>query len=111
MSWSLPHIILYIVIPLLVILTFVYVFFHEEESGISDKKYRVHFKLKHGQFKIENVKRGASIIGSAGSGKTESVIYNFMQHFSKNEFCGIIHDYKDFELTEMAYPLFRNKEI
>nr|WP_282117152.1 type IV secretion system DNA-binding domain-containing protein [Cellulophaga baltica] len=111
MSWSLSHIILYIIIPLLVILTFVYVFFQEEQSGISDKKYRVHFKLKHGQFKIENVKRGASIIGSAGSGKTESVIYNFMQHFSKNEFCGIIHDYKDFELTEMAYPLFRNKEI
>ncbi len=111
MSWSLSHIILYIVIPLLVVLTFIYVFFHEEQSGNSDKKYRVHFKLKHGRFQIENIKRGASIIGSAGSGKTESVIYNFLQHFSKNEFCGIIHDYKDFELTEMAYPLFRDKEI
>lgn len=26
-------------------------------------------------------------------------------------FCGIIHDYKDFELTEMAYPLFRDSDI
>jgi type IV secretory pathway TraG/TraD family ATPase VirD4 len=75
------------------------------------KKYRVKFKLKLGKFQIENIKRGTSIIGSAGSGKTESVIYNFLQHFSKYQFCGILHDYKDFELTEIAYPLFKDKDI
>jgi len=108
MNWSLAHIILYIVVPLLFALTVVYVFFHKEKSKNHEKKYAVQFKLKRGKFKIENIKRGASIIGSAGSGKTESVIYNFLQHFSKYNFCGIIHDYKDFELTEIAYPLFMN---
>ncbi|MDY7396770.1 type IV secretion system DNA-binding domain-containing protein [Aureibaculum sp. 2210JD6-5] len=105
-----PQIILYIVVPLLFIGTVLYVFLHEEQSGNGNKKYLVRFKLRRGKFQIENIKRGASVIGSAGSGKTESVIYNFLQHFSKNQFCGIIHDYKDFELTEIAYPLFKEKD-
>ena len=111
MSISIVHIILYIVVPLLFIGAVLYVFFLPEKSMAVDKKYRVPFKLKYGKFKIGNVKRGASIIGSAGSGKTESVIYNFLQHFSKHQFCGILHDYKDFELTEIAYPLFKDKDI
>jgi len=111
MNTSTAHIILYIAVPLLLTLIVLYVFFYEEQSMIANKKYRVHFKLKRGKFQIENIKRGASIIGSAGSGKTESVIYNFLQHFSTYEFCGIIHDYKDFELTEIAYPLFKDKDI
>ena len=109
MNTSTAHIILYIVVPLLLTLIILYALFYEEPSITANKKYRVHFKLKRGKFQIENIKRGASIIGSAGSGKTESIIYNFLQHFSKYEFCGIIHDYKDFELTEIAYPLFKNK--
>ncbi|MEN8126117.1 MAG: TraM recognition domain-containing protein, partial [Bacteroidota bacterium] len=111
MSISIAHIILFIIVPLLLTSTVLYVFFHQERSMTADKKYQVHFKLKNGRFKIDNIKRGASIIGAAGSGKTESVIYNFLQHFSKHNFCGILHDYKDFELTEIAYPLFRDKGV
>ena len=108
---SIPHIILFIVVPVLFVSTVLYVFLHQEEPKNGDKKYQVRFKLRRGKFQIENIKRGASIIGSAGSGKTESVIYNFLQHFSTHQFCGIIHDYKDFELTEIAYPLFKEKDI
>ncbi|WP_156798701.1 type IV secretory system conjugative DNA transfer family protein [Gillisia limnaea] len=75
------------------------------------KKYQVRFKTTSRSFKIENIKRGVSVIGSAGSGKTESVVFGFLKHFQKYKFCGIIHDYKDFELTEMAYPLFKDNEI
>jgi len=89
-----------------------YVFLHEDDSGLDPRnKYQVHFKIKHGVFKVNNVKRGVSIIGSAGSGKTESVIFNFLLHFSKHRFSGVIHDYKDFELTEIAFPLFEKNEI
>lgn len=111
MNWTLAHIILFIVIPILVCAIIVYVFFVSEENAKAKNKYQVRFKLKNGRFKIDNLKRGVSIIGSAGSGKTESVIYNFLQHFSKYHFCGIIHDYKDFELTEIAYPLFKDSEV
>jgi len=98
--------------PLLLINTGMYVFLHKtERSKGADRKYRVQFATTNGNFKLENIKRGASVIGSAGSGKTESVVYGFLRHFRKEGFCGIIHDYKDFELTEMAYPLFRDGDI
>ncbi len=111
MNWDLPHIVLFIIVPTLFAATLVYVFLHGAKLNSSNKKYQIRFTLSRGRFKAENIKRGASIIGSAGSGKTESVIYNFLQHFSKYGFCGIIHDYKDFELTEIAYPLFREKDL
>ena len=105
-------IILYLVCPLLLLNTVLFVFLHNSASkNTSDRKYQVNFKTDHQNFTIENIKRGASIIGSAGSGKTESIVYGFIRHFSKNNFCGIIHDYKDFELTEMAYPLYKESEI
>lgn len=105
------HILLYIVVPIASLTIIVYVFFDKEQTIKVDKKYRVRFGTKSGTFKIGNIKRGASIIGSAGSGKTESVVYGFLKHFKKENFCGIIHDYKDFELTEMAYPLFKDGDI
>ncbi|MCC4214398.1 type IV secretory system conjugative DNA transfer family protein [Leeuwenhoekiella parthenopeia] len=74
-------------------------------------KYQVHFTTHNKRFQIENIKRGASVIASAGSGKTESVVYQFLKHFQKHQFCGIIHDYKNFELTEIAYPLFQKSDI
>ncbi|HAV54129.1 MAG TPA: mobilization protein, partial [Aequorivita sp.] len=38
-------------------------------------------------------------------------MFNFLSHFSSHSFCGLIHDYKHFEITEMAYPLFEKKGI
>lgn len=104
--------ILFLGCPLLLLNTVLYVFIHKpvlkkETNG----KYQVTFKSNPQDFRIENIKRGASIIGSAGSGKTESVVYGFLKHFQKHNFCGVIHDFKDFELTEMAYPLFKNSDI
>lgn len=105
MPWVLVA--LYFVCPLLLINLGMYVFLHKTNPpGNGTTKYQVSFDTTKGSFKLDNIKRGASIIGSAGSGKTESVVYGFLKHFRKEGFCGIIHDYKDFELTEMAYPLF-----
>ncbi|MGY5849580.1 type IV secretory system conjugative DNA transfer family protein [Salegentibacter sp. F14] len=98
--------------PLLLVNTLMYVFLHKgEDNNKIDRKYQVGFSTTKGKFKLENIKRGASVIGSAGSGKTESVVYGFLKHFQKENFCGVIHDYKDFELTEMAFPLFKDREI
>ena len=111
-SNNLILVLLNVVCPLLLINTALYVFLHKREnSKNSDHRYQVDFKTTNGYFKLDNIKRGASIIGSAGSGKTESVVYGFLKHFRKEGFCGIIHDYKDFELTEMAYPLFKDEDI
>ena len=103
---------LYLVCPLMLINIGFYVFLHKTENVQNgDTKYQVNFATTKGNFKLDNIKRGTSIIGSAGSGKTESVVYGFLKHFEKEGFCGIIHDYKDFELTEMAYPLFKDSDI
>ncbi|MCM4160902.1 type IV secretory system conjugative DNA transfer family protein [Antarcticibacterium flavum] len=109
-----PHlkVILLLGCPLILINTILFVFFQKEgKSSIIPSEYEVNFKLKSGKFKINNIRRGASVIGAAGSGKTESVVYGFLQHFRNNSFCGVIHDYKDFEITEMAYPLFQESDI
>lgn len=111
MTWSAEYIILYIIVPLLLVSTVLYVFFHKVQDKTLDNKYQVKFKVKSGTLKIDNIKRGASVIGSAGSGKTESVVFNFLRHFSEHAFCGVIHDYKNFELTEIAYPLFQAHDI
>ncbi len=109
---ELIFILLYLVCPLMLINTGLYVFLHKTESTKNgDSKYQVNFATTKGNFRLDNIKRGASIIGSAGSGKTESVVFGFLKHFEKEGFCGIIHDYKDFELTEMAYPLFKDSDI
>lgn len=55
---------------------------------------------------IKNLRRGVLILGAAGSGKTESPIYSIMKHLSLANYGGIIYDYKDGELSEMAKPLF-----
>jgi len=104
--------ILFLGCPLLLINTVFFVFFQKKKSDSStDDKHKLHFKTENGTVEIDDIKLGASIIGSAGSGKTESVVYCFLKHFSSHSFCGVIHDYKDFEITEMAYPLFKDPEI
>ncbi|WP_417558318.1 type IV secretory system conjugative DNA transfer family protein [Mesoflavibacter zeaxanthinifaciens] len=111
-SISLSRSLLYYGCPLLLINTILYVFFQKEDNSTeAGSKYEVHFKVNRGDFKIQNIRRGASIIGAAGSGKTESVVYGFLKHFKKYSFCGVIHDYKDFEITEMAYPLFKDSDL
>ena len=111
-SNNLILVLLNVVCPLLLINTALYVFLHKKEDPKNgDHRYQINFATTKGNFKLDNIKRGASIIGSAGSGKTESVVYGFLKHFQQEYFCGIIHDYKDFELTEMAYPLFKDGDI
>jgi len=105
-------ILLYWLVPLQTINTILYglVQFINEPLKI-DRKYHIKLKVKNGTLGLQNIRRGVSIIGSAGSGKTESVVYSFLKHFNQYQFCGVIHDYKHFEITEMAYPLFKNPKL
>lgn len=109
MGWTLS--LLYFGCPILLINTLLYVFYQKENKLKAESKYEIQFNVTQGKFKIQNIRRGASIIGAAGSGKTESVVYGFLKHFRAHSFCGVIHDYKDFEITEMAYPLFKDSDI
>lgn len=98
------------VLPLLGINILCYAMMGEGAEGIP-QQYRVRMKLAMGNYHIKNLRRGVSIIGSAGSGKTQSVVYGFLKHLSQHNFCGVIHDYKHFEITEMAHPLFTKAKV
>lgn len=80
---------------------------HSDDESIR-KEYKVIMKIRGAKLTLENIRRGISIIAAAGSGKTESIIYSLIKHFKTHKFCGVIHDYKHFEITEMAYPLYLN---
>ena len=75
------------------------------------RQYVFRMPLAFGSIKLKDIRRGVSIIGAAGSGKTESVVAQFLNHFSRYSFCGIIHDYKNFELSNIAYPLFKESKM
>lgn len=81
------------------------------EKDKSTKQYGFRMGLSSGSIKLKDIRRGVSIIGAAGSGKTESVVAQFLKFFSQGTFCGIIHDYKNFELSQIAYPLFKESKI
>ena len=99
---------LYVIVPYLFYIVLIYAYIDNDENSTNSKGiYKVMLKTKGSKLVLDNIRRGVSIIGSAGSGKTESVVYGFLSHFAKQGFCGVVHDYKNFEITEMAYPLFK----
>ena len=95
--------------PALIINILGFLFFDKQGGQLENDVFRVSLPHRKGILHLENIRRGVSIIGAAGSGKTESVIAQFLVHFLKKGFSGVIHDYKDFELTEIVYPLI-NRE-
>ncbi|WP_223826652.1 type IV secretory system conjugative DNA transfer family protein [Flagellimonas sp. S3867] len=104
------RIMLYVLLPWGFVNLLYYVFIPNREVNTIDKKYRLVLQTKGSRVVLDNIRRGISIIGAAGSGKTESVVYNLFKHFAANRFCGVMHDYKNFEITEMAYPLFKGTD-
>ena len=82
-----------------------------KDSTRPSKVFEVKLRVKGKSLVLGNIRRGVSVMASAGSGKTESVIYGFLEHFKKEGFSGVIHDYKDFEITEMACPLWKDQKV
>ncbi|MFS4418566.1 type IV secretory system conjugative DNA transfer family protein [Maribacter sp. 2307ULW6-5] len=79
--------------------------FLDRQEPVKGDVFNARLPYAGGVLRLDNIRRGVSIIGAAGSGKTESVIAQLLKHFFENDFSGVIHDYKDFELTEIVYPL------
>jgi hypothetical protein len=102
---------LVLILPLGFVNVLCYVFFPKQKSVPSNRTYHVTLPTKKGNLTLENIRRGIAIIGAAGSGKTESVVHGLLKHFSQQNFSGVIHDYKDFEITELAYPLFAQNDM
>ncbi|MHA7830199.1 MAG: type IV secretory system conjugative DNA transfer family protein [Flagellimonas sp.] len=99
-------------LPMLFVHVVIYGLVDHYKADIKPSKvFVVKMKVRGRPLVLGNIRRGVSVMASAGSGKTESVIYNFLKHFQKENFSGVIHDYKDFEITEMACPLWDGEKI
>lgn len=87
-------------------------------SKKSDKKkpekhpiWTMQFLTEKEKVIIDNLKRGVVILGAAGSGKTESVFAQIINHFAKNKVPILIYDYKDLELTELVNYFYRDSGL
>lgn len=101
---SIPTYLMVYFCPLVLINLISFIVFDKPQDATKDS-FMINLPHRRGTLRLENIRRGVSIIGSAGSGKTESVIAQFLKHFFNNGFSGVIHDYKNFELTEIVYPM------
>ena len=97
---------LYLVMPATILTALIYMWTYEKPA---DPVWDVEFQTSQGKKIIRGIQRGVAVFGAAGSGKTVSVLYNIMRHFGKAGFAGIIYDYKDGELTELAGPIFKER--
>lgn len=105
-SIFLDIILLYILLPALVLGALIGLMNTPDKI---DDIWDVEFFTNKGRKVIKNIKRGVVIIGSGGSGKTESPIYILMRHLALKEFTGVTYDFKNGELTEIAKPMFKDR--
>ncbi|WP_084466278.1 type IV secretory system conjugative DNA transfer family protein [Kaistella palustris] len=97
---------LYLLLPSIICSSLIYLWIYEKSA---DPVWDVEFKTSQGKRIIRGIQRGVAVFGAAGSGKTISVLYNILQHFGKAGFAGIIYDFKDGELTELATAIFEDR--
>lgn len=105
-----PNLVMYLITPALLVGGLWYLY--GDSADVIDKKKidpnkDVLMPTTKGEILVKNINAGVLIFGGSGAGKTASVIYPIMK-FLKNR-TGIIYDYKDGELTEIARPIFGDK--
>ena len=103
---SVKMISLYLLIPTSTI-TLIYLLMNYQKP--LDPIWDVEFLTNKGKKILRGLARGVAVFGAAGSGKTASIIFTLMKHFAKANFSGIIYDFKNGELTELAVPLYGDR--
>ncbi len=68
-------------------------------------------KRKNNKPIIIDTQKGVSVQGAAGSGKTVSIAGWLLKHYGANNVGGILYDYKDFELVEMASFFYKDSLV
>ncbi|MEM1259922.1 MAG: type IV secretion system DNA-binding domain-containing protein [Bacteroidota bacterium] len=58
-----------------------------------------------------NIKRGVSVQGAAGSGKTASVAGWILKNMGERNIPSLVYDYKNFELVEVVQWFYRESEL
>lgn len=104
------HILIYIVPAILLGLVINGLLSGEEEEKKSTNPFIVSYQTDKGTQYIDIV-RGLGIFGAAGSGKTASGFLPIIKHAAGQGLCGMVYDYKDFELTELVQGYYQKSKV
>ena len=63
----------------------------------------LHIRTRQGYVNIRNPYRGTLVMGSSGSGKSESIGNNLLSQFIQKGYCGVVYDFKFPTLAEVAH--------
>lgn len=91
--------------------------FNEKNEAFNQTKtlmtnpYSVNIKMKNGWINVINPFRGCIVMGTPGSGKTFSIIEEFIRQQMKKKFSFMIYDFKFPSLTEQAYSFYKHSKI
>ena len=101
----------YVIMPSVLVGALMYLYGGKGEEPINKKNLDpvkdLVMQTTKGEILVKNINAGVLIFGGSGAGKTASVIYPIMHFLEKRT--GIIYDYKDGELTEIAIPIFGDR--
>lgn len=82
-------------------------FFSQEKSKLTNQ-YSVNLKMKKGWINVINPFRGSIVMGNPGSGKTFSVIEEFIRQQLLKGFSFMIYDFKFPSLTQVTYNFYKD---
>lgn len=105
-NWQYP--LIYLVLPSIPISGLIYAWTYQKPIN---PVWDIEFATAQGKRVVRGIQRGIAIFGAAGSGKTVLIYTIFLRHFAKAKFAGIIYDFKNGELTELALPLFGEERL
>jgi hypothetical protein len=82
----------------------------KSESRRSENEDSIHIRTKKGWINVVNPFRGTLVIGSSGSGKSESIGHAFLHQFVQKGYSGLFYDFKFPTLaSEVNTALHQNK--
>ena len=82
--------------------------FFAQEKEKKTNKYSVNLRMKKkGWINIINPFRGSIVMGNPGSGKTYSIIEEFIRQQMLKDFSFMIYDFKFPSLTQVSYDFYR----
>lgn len=107
-----PNLVSYLIIPATLV-GGVWFLYDNGDNATSTKNIDpnkdIVLKTTQGNILIKNVNAGVLIFGGSGSGKTTCGVFPILKFFTDTQRAGIIYDYKDGELAEIAKPLLGDR--
>ncbi|WP_025741809.1 type IV secretory system conjugative DNA transfer family protein [Aquimarina pacifica] len=79
----------------------------KQEKGVMENQYSVNFKTDNGFVNVVNPFRATMVLGTPGSGKSYSVIEEYIRQHIKKQFTMLVYDFKFPSLAKETYAFYQ----